>query len=170
MSNHRPSRQHEPHGRDTCLRPCGSSLLYTNGLNILHGAEQNLDETSIHCILVLSVQTSTFFGETIVDNQTNRRLRDMVNISLNELKMLTLLSRNPDGLFGSQFVHLSNGFLTRGSIYTGLARLQEKGFIGHDVVEASPSFELDRPLYKINEAGVKLLATFAEEFGCSWRK
>jgi Transcriptional regulator PadR-like family len=132
--------------------------------------EQCFDKTSIHCILILSVQISTFFGETIVDNQTNPRLRGMVNISLNELKMLTLLSRNPGGLFGSQFIHLSNGFLTRGSTYTGLARLQEKGFIGHEVVQASPSLDLDRPLYKINPAGEKLLTTFAEEFGCTWRK
>jgi DNA-binding PadR family transcriptional regulator len=46
-----------------------------------------------------------------------------------ELKVLRLLIDNPRGLYGSELVSRSEGYLSRGSIYTLLERLVEKGFV-----------------------------------------
>lgn len=93
-----------------------------------------------------------------------------VNISITELKILTLLASAGKDLFGSELVHLSNGFVGRGTAYATFVRLEAKGFIKSSIVPASPAYQLNRPHYQITQSGVQAIEGFAREFGFLWKK
>ncbi len=93
--------------------------------------------------------------------------RTIINITLTELRALALLRRSK-GLFGSEIVHLSNGSIPRGSVYVLLKRLEEKGYVSEEIVEASADYNLDRRLYRVSSNGKRLLDSLAHEFGFSW--
>ena len=57
-----------------------------------------------------------------------------------DLKALILLASNSSGLYGSELVSLSKGFIGRGTVYTLLGRLVEKGLVKE--VEEPPTAAL----------------------------
>lgn len=72
-----------------------------------------------------------------------------------ELKVMLLLMDHPRGLYGSEFVALSNGFIGRGTIYTLLERLVDKGFVREVEEAATPSLQMARTRHLITAVGQK---------------
>lgn len=70
-----------------------------------------------------------------------------------ELKALRLLMDNPKGLYGSEFVTKSDGFIGRGTVYTLLERLVEKGFVDEFEEPATSEYQLARTRHRINGKG-----------------
>lgn len=84
-----------------------------------------------------------------------------------EVLALRLLMDNPQGLYGSEFVHLSNGALTRGSIYTLIDRLVNKGLVREVDEEPTPELEMKRTRHFITRKEVKAGEAFAAGLGLS---
>jgi len=82
-----------------------------------------------------------------------------------ELLALRLLIDNPAGLFGSQFVHLSEGKLNRGTVYTLLERMVDKGFVREVEVGASAELQLARTRHLITAEGRAAYNAFLSEQG-----
>lgn len=82
-----------------------------------------------------------------------------------ELKILRLLMDNPKGLYGSELVHISDGYLSRGSVYTLLSRLVDKGFVDELEEPASSSLMLPRTRHRITASGVRNVRVFAADMG-----
>jgi len=82
-----------------------------------------------------------------------------------ELKALRLLMDNPLGLYGSEFVALSEGYLGRGTIYTTLERLVEKGYVSEIEEEATSSYQLARTRHKITGAGQRAVQEYLTLMG-----
>lgn len=80
-----------------------------------------------------------------------------------ELKILRLLMDNRRGLYGSEFVALSGGYLGRGSIYTLLDRLVEKGFVREVEEPPTPALQLARTRHFITGAGQKAVYAFVRD-------
>lgn len=95
--------------------------------------------------------------------------RKEIAVSITELKILTLLARAPKGMFGSQIVHQSNGFVPRGSIYVTLDRLEDKNLVEHEVVPGTQQLNLERSRYAITKEGREVIKKFAKEFGFIWK-
>jgi DNA-binding PadR family transcriptional regulator len=82
-----------------------------------------------------------------------------------KLLALRLMIDHPQGLFGSQFVHLSNGKLNRGTVYTLLERLVEEGFVKEVPVPASSDLQLARTRHEITAMGKRAYKAFLQEQG-----
>ena len=82
-----------------------------------------------------------------------------------DLKILTLLIDNPRGLYGSELVTLSNGYLSRGAIYTLLDRLVEKGFVREVEELPTPALQMSRTRHFITGAGQSAVRNYADEMG-----
>ncbi len=82
-----------------------------------------------------------------------------------ELKILRMLMDTPKGLYGSEIVALSNGFLGRGTIYTLLDRLVEKGFVREVEEPPTPALQLARTRHFITGAGQTAVYAFVREMG-----
>ncbi len=82
-----------------------------------------------------------------------------------ELLALRLLIDNPVGLFGSEFVHHSEGKLNRGTVYALLERMVDKGFAREVEVPASPALNLPRTRHVITAAGKSAYNAFLQEQG-----
>jgi len=72
-----------------------------------------------------------------------------------ELKALILLMDHREGLFGSELVGLSDGYLSRGTVYTLLERLVQKGYVTEQDVPATTSYQIARTKHHITGAGQK---------------
>lgn len=72
-----------------------------------------------------------------------------------ELKTMLLLMDNPRGLYGSELVALSDGVLGRGTIYTLLERLIDKGFVKEVEEPPSPTLQMARTRHFITALGQK---------------
>lgn len=70
-----------------------------------------------------------------------------------DLKALLLLELHPGGLFGSEIVALSGGYIGRGTIYTLLARLVEKGLVREEQEPPTPALQLARTRHFITAEG-----------------
>lgn len=72
-----------------------------------------------------------------------------------ELKAMLLLMDNPRGLYGSELVALSDGVLGRGTIYTLLERLVDKGFVREVEEPPTPTLQMARTRHLITALGQK---------------
>lgn len=82
-----------------------------------------------------------------------------------ELKILRLLIDNPRGLYGSELVSLSNGYLGRGTIYTLLDRLVDKGFVREIEEPPTPALQMSRTRHFITGEGQTAVRDYANEMG-----
>ena len=82
-----------------------------------------------------------------------------------ELLALRLLQDNPTGLYGSEFVHLSNGAIGRGTVYTLLDRLVQKGMVRELDEEPTPELQLKRTRHFITAVGQHACVDFASRHG-----
>jgi hypothetical protein len=82
-----------------------------------------------------------------------------------ELLTLRLLMDNPQGLFGSELVHLSKGGLVRGTVYTLLERLIVKDHVREVDEEPSAAFALKRSRYFVTKRGIKACQDFVQAHG-----
>jgi DNA-binding PadR family transcriptional regulator len=80
-----------------------------------------------------------------------------------ELKILRMLMDKPKGLYGSEMVALSNGVLGRGTIYTVLDRLVEKGFVREVDEPPTPALQLARTRHFITGAGQAAVYAFIRD-------
>jgi DNA-binding PadR family transcriptional regulator len=86
-------------------------------------------------------------------------------ISTTEAVILGLLAQVARGTYGSELVHMSDGRLKRGSVYSLLGRLEKAGLVESKEEAASNTYALPRTLYKITGAGVAAHAEFAAYVG-----
>jgi DNA-binding PadR family transcriptional regulator len=82
-----------------------------------------------------------------------------------DLKALRLLIDSPRGLYGSEMVALSEGYLTRGTVYTLLSRLVDKGFIREVEEPATAALQFKRTRHVITGAGQRAVHNYAQEMG-----
>ncbi len=82
-----------------------------------------------------------------------------------ELLALRLLQDNPTGLYGSELVHLSAGAIGRGTVYTLLDRLVQKGMVRELDEEPTPELQLKRTRHFITGVGQRACIDFAERHG-----
>lgn len=84
-----------------------------------------------------------------------------------EFLALRMLMDNARGLYGSELVRLSDGRLGRGTVYTLLDRLVQKGFVTE--IEEAPSAKLHiaRTRHKITGAGQRACQLWANDLGLS---
>ncbi len=66
--------------------------------------------------------------------------------------ILRLLIESSAGLFGSEIIELSNGHLKRGSAYTTLQRMEDRGLIKSELKTAATG-DLPRRLHRITGLG-----------------
>jgi DNA-binding PadR family transcriptional regulator len=82
-----------------------------------------------------------------------------------EMKIMRLLMDNVRGLYGSELVHLSNGYLSRGSVYTLLSRLVDKGYITEIEEPPTQALMLPRTRHKITALGESSVREYAQTMG-----
>jgi DNA-binding PadR family transcriptional regulator len=82
-----------------------------------------------------------------------------------ELLALRLLIDHRDGLFGSEFVHHSEGKLTRGTIYSLLERMVDKGYVREVEEPGTASLQLARTRHLITASGRSAYKAFLAEQG-----
>ncbi len=76
-----------------------------------------------------------------------------------------LLSQKARGAYGSELVHMSDGRLKRGSVYSLLGRLEKAGLVKSTEEEATDTYSLPRTSYKITAPGAKAHREFAAYVG-----
>jgi DNA-binding PadR family transcriptional regulator len=84
-------------------------------------------------------------------------------MSPKQLTALRLLAQNSDGLYGSEMVALSEGRLTRGTVYSMLERMISEGFVREVEEPASASLQLARTRHYITAKGKRAYAEFLSE-------
>jgi Fe2+ or Zn2+ uptake regulation protein len=82
-----------------------------------------------------------------------------------DLKVLRLLMDYPTGLYGSEMVSLSDGYIGRGTVYTLLARLVERGFVREVEEPPTPALQFSRTRHFITADGRRAVHEYAEEMG-----
>lgn len=82
-----------------------------------------------------------------------------------EFMALRMLMDNVRGLYGSEFVHLSEGKLGRGTIYTVLERLVAKGYVREVEEEPTSALQLKRTRHIITGAGQRACRKWADSMG-----
>ncbi len=82
-----------------------------------------------------------------------------------DLKALRLLMDNPAGLYGSEIVARSGGYIGRGTVYTLLDRLVERGYVREINEPPSPSLQIARTRHVITGAGQRAVREFVDEMG-----
>jgi DNA-binding PadR family transcriptional regulator len=82
-----------------------------------------------------------------------------------QLITLRLLLDHPNGLYGSELVHRSEGKLNRGTVYVLLDRLVEEGFVREDPVPPSPTHQMTRVRHIITAQGKAAYHAFLQEQG-----
>lgn len=86
----------------------------------------------------------------------------MQMISVTEAKILSLMTRRPTGVYGSELIHMSDGALKRGSVYSLLGRLEKSGFVTATEDPATEKYAVPRTCYRITAQGQRGLREFAE--------
>lgn len=90
---------------------------------------------------------------------------DHIGMAPKELLALRLLMDNPQGLYGSELVHLSHGGLVRGTAYMLLERLLTKDWVRAVEEEPSTALNLRRTRYFVTKQGVRACEDFAAAHG-----
>lgn len=80
-----------------------------------------------------------------------------------DLKVLRMLMDTPSGLYGSQIVAESNGFITRGTVYTLLARLVDKGFVREVEEPPTAALQMARTRHLITAIGKRAVMDYVRE-------
>lgn len=86
-----------------------------------------------------------------------------------DLKVLRLLMDNPRGLYGSEIVALSDGFVGRGTVYTLLSRLVEKGLVREVEEPPTQALQMARTRHFITGEGQRSVREFADQMGFALR-
>ena len=84
-----------------------------------------------------------------------------------ELKALRMLMDRPGGLYGSELVSLSEGFIGRGTVYALLDKLVAKGFVREVEEPPTPSLQLARTRHFITAPGKKAVYDFCRQMDLS---
>lgn len=84
-----------------------------------------------------------------------------------ELKVLRLLMDNQRGLYGSELVALSDGYLGRGTIYALLSKMVEKGFVREETDPPTPALQLARTRHFITGTGQKAVNAYLKDMNLS---
>lgn len=94
---------------------------------------------------------------------------ELPRLSEKEFIILNLLvgARNP--MYGLELVDKSDGVLKRGTIYTTLNRLEEKGYVSSKREEEQAGLQ-PRRLYKATGLGVQVFRALANAGGRAWLK
>src|SRR4051812_5622024 len=87
-----------------------------------------------------------------------------------EYLVLRLLMDNPRGLYGSAVVHLSNGGIGRGTVYSILDRLVAKGFVREIEEGPTTALQLKRTRHVITAQGQKALRKWVDSMGLDIRE
>jgi DNA-binding PadR family transcriptional regulator len=82
-----------------------------------------------------------------------------------DLKALRLLMDNPRGLYGSEIVALSDGYIGRGTVYTLLDRLVERGFVREIEEAPGPTLQMARTRHTITANGQQAVRAYVEQMG-----
>jgi DNA-binding PadR family transcriptional regulator len=80
-----------------------------------------------------------------------------------ELLALRLLIDNREGLYGSQFVHLAEGKINRGTIYSLLERMVDKGLVREVEEPQTSSLLFARTRHFITAQGISAYHAFLAE-------
>lgn len=86
-------------------------------------------------------------------------------MSPKDLLALRLLIEYPKGLYGSEFVTISEGQLRRGAIYTQLDRLVDKGYVREVVDPPTSAAAMARTRHCITASGEKAYRKFLKDQG-----
>jgi DNA-binding PadR family transcriptional regulator len=86
-------------------------------------------------------------------------------ISPTEAMIIGLLARAGRGAYGSELMHMSDGKLKRGSVYSLLGRLEKAGYVKTIEDPPTEAYALPRTLYKITAHGAAAHREFAEFVG-----
>lgn len=70
-----------------------------------------------------------------------------------ELVILRCLKDEPKGLYGLEIVRAARGEISRGSVYTLLGRLEDKGFVQSRIKRDADHGGLPRPRYTLTALG-----------------
>lgn len=92
-----------------------------------------------------------------------------LGLSQKEFVILNLLVGAREPMYGLDLVEKSDGALKRGTVYTTLNRLEEKGYIESKREEEKPGMQ-PRRQYKATGAGVKVFRVAQEAGGRAWLK
>jgi DNA-binding PadR family transcriptional regulator len=82
-----------------------------------------------------------------------------------EVLVLRMLMDNIRGLYGSELVHKSGGQLGRGTVYTLLERLVEKGYIREVEDPPTAALQLKRTRHVITGNGQRAFRDWAGRMG-----
>jgi DNA-binding PadR family transcriptional regulator len=86
-------------------------------------------------------------------------------ITATEALILSLLANKSVGAYGSELLHLSEGKLKRGSVYTLLSRLEDAGFVKGAEEAPTVEFASARTRYRITAAGHRARQDFGRWTG-----
>jgi DNA-binding PadR family transcriptional regulator len=78
-----------------------------------------------------------------------------------ELEVLRLLTDNSDGMYGLEIVRASGNSLSRGTVYTTLGRMEQKGFVRAHTSQQADYPGLPRPHYTVTALGKRALKAYA---------
>jgi DNA-binding PadR family transcriptional regulator len=88
--------------------------------------------------------------------------------SATELEILRLLKEQPTGMYGLEIVRASGETLSRGTVYTTLGRMEEKGLV-RSRVQRGDHAGLPRPRYTVAALGERVLQAAAVMAGAAAR-
>ena len=74
-----------------------------------------------------------------------------------------MLMDTPAGLYGSQIVAESDGFISRGTVYTLLTRLVDKGFVREVEEPPTAALQIARTRHIITGVGKRAVIDYARE-------
>lgn len=100
-----------------------------------------------------------------IKSSNSTSLDNFIHMAPNELLALRLCIDHRGGLYGSEFVHLTEGRLTRGTVYTLLDRLVDKGLLTEVEEPATARLRLARTKHKITAQGLNAYNAFLREQG-----
>ena len=86
-------------------------------------------------------------------------------ITPTESLILSLLIARPAGAYGSELVNVSGDKLKRGTVYTLLGRLEDKGLVKSKEDPPTPELALPRTSYRITAQGQRAFREFGEFTG-----
>jgi DNA-binding PadR family transcriptional regulator len=86
-------------------------------------------------------------------------------ISPTEALILSLLITRSKGAFASELLHMSEGRLKRGSVYTTLSRMEQAGLVSSTEEAPTEHYALPRTTYRIVGAGIRAREEFARWTG-----
>jgi DNA-binding PadR family transcriptional regulator len=95
---------------------------------------------------------------------------ELPKLSEKEFLIMNLLVGSRDRLYGLELVTKSDGALKRGTIYTSLNRLEDKGYIESKRDESTATGLQPRRTYKATGTGVKVFNALRDAGGRAWLK